>query len=78
MSDDDHKKFVEVCNGLKGKVLISGYDSPIYADLKGFEKITFKSPNAGSEATECLWRNYPVKNFNKSKEEQGLREFKWN
>lgn len=77
MSDDDHKRFVEVCNSLRGKVLISGYDNPIYEGLKGFEKITFKSPNAGSEATECLWRNYPVKNINKSKEEQGLREFKW-
>ena len=78
MSDDDHMRFIEKCNSLKGKVLISGYDNLIYEGLKGFEKVTFKSPNAGSEATECLWRNYPVKNFNKSKEEQGLREFKWN
>lgn len=78
MSDDDHKKFVEICNTLKGKVLISGYDSPIYDELKGFEKVTFKSPNAGSSATECLWRNYPVKSLDKAKDEKELRGFKWN
>lgn len=60
MSDDDHRKFIEKCNTLKGKVLISGYDSPIYEGLKGFKKVTFKSPNAGSEATEVLWRNYEL------------------
>lgn len=58
MSDDDHMRFIEKCNSLKGKVLISGYDNPIYEGLTGFEKVTFKSPNAGSEATEVLWRNY--------------------
>ena len=78
MTDDDHKRFVEVCNEIKGKVLISGYDSPIYDGLKGFEKVTFKSPNAGSEATECLWRNYSVKSFDRTEGEQELRGFKWN
>lgn len=78
MTDDDHKRFVEVCNELKGKVLISGYNSPIYDGLKGFEKVTFKSPNAGSSATECLWRNYPVKSLDKAKDEKELRGFKWN
>ena len=43
---------------MQGKVLISGYDHPIYDKLEGFEKIEFKSPNSGSDATEMLWRNY--------------------
>lgn len=46
--------------------------------IKGNFPSEFKTPNAGSSATECLWRNYTVKNFDKAKEEQGLREFKWN
>lgn len=57
-SNEQHQKFIEVCNGLKGKVLISGYDHPLYDNLKGFTKVQFKSPNANSEATETLWKNY--------------------
>lgn len=61
MSDDDHRKLVEVCLNLKGKVLISGYDHPIYdALLPKFKKVCFQSQNSNSDRTETLWRNYDV------------------
>lgn len=59
-SDEQHEKFVEVCNNFKGKLLISGYDHPMYDKLKGFQKFHFKSPNAHSVATETLWKNYTL------------------
>lgn len=43
----------------KGKVLLSGYDNEIYHILDSkFTKTTFQSPNSGSKAIECLWKNY--------------------
>ena len=62
-TDDQHKKLVDYCRNMKGKVLISGYDHPIYEGLKGFQKIQFPSPNANwktskSNAIETLWKNY--------------------
>lgn len=60
-SNEQHEKFVEACNNFKGKLLISGYDNPIYDNLKGFEKIHFESPNAHSDSIETLWANYPLK-----------------
>lgn len=59
MSDEDHTKLVSTLLEHKGKILLSGYNHPIYNVLsEQWTKIDFKSPNAGSEATESLWKNY--------------------
>ncbi len=62
--DEQHRRLIEVCNNIKGKVLISGYDSPLYDNLRGFDKMEFPSPNARSDSVEVLWSNYemPCKN----------------
>ena len=58
--DDLHIKLVDRLLKIKGKCLISGYDSPIYDKLieNGWHKYTFKAPNVEYEATEVLWYNY--------------------
>ena len=60
--DELHIKLVDRVLSLKGKCLISGYDSPIYDKLveNGWHKIEFKSKNACTDATEILWFNYDV------------------
>ena len=59
MTDEQHKKLCERLLTFKGKVLLSGYDNEIYKILDAkFTKITFQSPNSGSSAIECLWKNY--------------------
>lgn len=64
MSDDEHIKFVDRLLRCKCKVLVSGYDHPIYDNLLSkFTKIKFKSPNSQSGATETIWMNYkPIGN----------------
>lgn len=57
-SNEQHEKLIDYCNNMKSKVMICGYDDPIYDNLKGFEKVSFPSPNAKSDATETLWVNY--------------------
>lgn len=63
--DEFHKRFVDKCLESKSKLLISGYDSPIYDKLveKGFNKVKFDvSTTDGNRKpktkTEVLWRNY--------------------
>ena len=59
MTNDEHKALCERLLTFKGKVLLSGYDNEIYKILDTkFTKITFQSPNSGSSAIECLWKNY--------------------
>lgn len=67
--DEFHKKFIDKCINSKSKILISGYDNPIYNALEenGFTKTTFnvntidgnRRPNT---KTETLWRNYDLPN----------------
>lgn len=59
MTNDEHKALCERLLTFKGKVLLSGYDNEIYKILDAkFTKIIFQSPNSGSSAIECLWKNY--------------------
>lgn len=59
MSNSDHEKFVDRLLNCKCKVLVSGYDHPIYDKLlTKFKKISFPSPNSHSDSTETLWMNY--------------------
>lgn len=59
MTDEEHIALCERLLTFKGKVLLSGYDNEIYHILDSkFTKTTFQSPNSGSKAIECLWKNY--------------------
>ena len=65
MDDAQHKVFVEKLLECKSKVLVSGYDSPIYEPLNGkFQKVQFISPNSKSSAVETLWMNYTPRKSN--------------
>lgn len=65
MTDDDHRKFIDLCAKSHARILVSGYESEIYNSLEesGFKKITFDvtvmdgNYNA-KKATEALWKNY--------------------
>lgn len=59
MTNEEHEKFIERLIKCKCKVLVSGYDCAVYDRLSlAFDKMSFKSPNSKSEATETLWKNY--------------------
>ena len=63
MTDNQHVKFVEKCMSLKGKVLISGYNHPIYDVLieNGWHRYDFPAPH-DERHTESLWYNYDIPN----------------
>ncbi len=56
-SDDQHQKIAEILHSVKGMVVLSGYDSPLYDYLYSnwhkAEKATQK--DSGMKVTECLW-----------------------
>ena len=66
MTDQDHKELIEKIQELEGKVMLSGYEHPIYEELK-WKKKSFNVPchSASSASTgtrptrkEILWKNY--------------------
>lgn len=65
MSVEDHKALVTLLRDVRGKVVLSGYDNPLYADyLRGWRRVERDRANAmqsasykGSE-TEMLWMNF--------------------
>lgn len=71
MTDRDHEELLELCNQSPAKILISGYDSPLYRKhLKGWNRKKIDvpchsaySPNIKqkSRRTEVLWYNYSLK-----------------
>jgi DNA adenine methylase len=65
MTPDDHADLLDVASGLRGKVLISGYDCPLYRDkLAHWTRHTFDLPNnaaGGAEKrrmVEVVWCNF--------------------
>lgn len=58
-TDDDHRQFAQVCHEMKGMVIISGYDSPLYDELfPGWKKVQVRAlADSASERTEILWLN---------------------
>ena len=61
--DNLHAKLVDRLLCIKGKVLLSGYDTPIYDRLveNGWNKFEFHPEQYGNEdATEVLWYNYSI------------------
>lgn len=57
MNDADHRNLSEALQSLKGMVILSGYDSPLYAELyAGWQRIERKALADGAkERTEVLW-----------------------
>lgn len=57
MTDDDHRALADVLHQVKGAVLLSGYDSPLYRELYEGWHVLQKSTttNGNSSATEFLW-----------------------
>ncbi|QIW51209.1 DNA adenine methylase [Lactococcus raffinolactis] len=71
MADDQHLKLLSTLKNHRGPVILSGYNSDLYAEeLKGWSKIEFDSAtgNVGQKkkiAIECLWCNFdPVEQMN--------------
>ncbi|TLQ15669.1 DNA adenine methylase [Lactococcus raffinolactis] len=64
MADDQHMKLLSTLKNHRGPVILSGYNSDLYAkELKGWSKIEFDSAtgNVGRKkkiAIECLWYNF--------------------
>lgn len=61
-----HESFVDCCIRSNAKILISGYEHPIYDRLEqnGFTKVTFNvntitGTGKPKTKTEALWKNYP-------------------
>jgi DNA adenine methylase len=65
MSNDDHKQLLELINGLKANVLISGYDNELYGSYLGKwnKSLNISVDEAGNKRTECLWFNYNSRQF---------------
>lgn len=67
MTDVDHKKLSEVLHSLKGMVIISSYDGPLYRKLyRGWKKVQWTggqycnqaaAVNGSRQRTECVWLN---------------------
>jgi DNA adenine methylase len=65
MSDGDHRRLAEFVRCLRGRVILSGYPSPLYDELySGWERCSRFIPNHSSHEekkpvkTECVWRNF--------------------
>ena len=65
MTEEDHEKLLDLIIRVKGKVMISGYDHPLYLDtLRYWTRHTFDLPNnaAGGKTkqrkTEVVWTNF--------------------
>lgn len=57
MSDDEHRQLASVLHQVKGMVLLSGYDSPLYRELyEGWHVLSkTTTTNGNSSAMEYLW-----------------------
>jgi len=72
MTREDHAELLGVLGGIKGKFLLSGYDSELYREAelsRGWHRIAFNLPNnaAGGEMKrrmeEVVWANYDITNL---------------
>lgn len=60
MSDQEHTEMASIVNAIEGKVIICGYESPLYKDLFAHWRMEQRETFAdGAKArTEILWMNY--------------------
>jgi DNA adenine methylase len=59
----DHRELAGALNACAASVVLSGYDSPVYAELyDGWHVTRFEGrrANGGGERTEVLWSNRPL------------------
>ena len=57
-SDSDHAEAAELLRGVKSHVVLSGYQSPLYAEIyeaHGWRRVDFEVRSSGSKQTESLW-----------------------
>lgn len=59
LSDADHVRLLELLSGCQALVVLSGYDSPLYAErLSGWRRVEMPALADGArERTEILWLN---------------------
>lgn len=72
MSLEDHKEMLELLKNAKAKVIISGYDCPLYKEeLKDWRKKTLETKslisNSGENRQEIIWMNFQDKNESETK-----------
>jgi DNA adenine methylase len=62
MTNDQHRELAEVLHGVKGKVALSGYQSPLmqelYSDWRYIEGLERLVHSVKMPRTEVLWINY--------------------
>ena len=60
MTDDDHRKLATALHGVQGKVIVSGYDCPLYQELYAGWRVERKDALADGarKREECLWLNF--------------------
>lgn len=52
--DDDHLKFIDLVLNIKGKAVISGYETDLYQAIP-WPRVDFKATSQSGERIECLW-----------------------
>jgi DNA adenine methylase len=60
-TDDDHARLIQFCNSSKAKILLSGYDSPLYEQhlASHFRRHVITAVDeAGNTKREIAWYNY--------------------
>lgn len=64
LGDDQHIAFAELLSGCRASVVLSGYASPLYAELfNGWHRLDLRGPTTMSGDTdriEVLWSNVPI------------------
>jgi DNA adenine methylase len=65
MMDVDHRELADLLHGVKGMVVLSGYDCPLYQELYGDWRRVERSALADGARprTESLWLNPPVVDY---------------
>jgi len=64
LDDEAHRTFADALNGCKASVVLSGYDSPLYAELfDGWHRLDIAAPttlSGDTDRVEVLWSNRPL------------------
>ncbi len=62
LTDEQHEELLQKCAGMQSKIMISGYDNPLYNKyLKDWERAeTLAYDDAKNARTEVLWMNYKI------------------
>jgi site-specific DNA-adenine methylase len=59
-SERDHRRLLMVLRELPCKVMVSGYESPLYNEiLEGWRKTHFPAKTHTEVRQECVWMNFP-------------------